>query len=359
MSDDEASEESSTTTTTTITTEDDLAKWVVYLVVIAVFAVTIPILSKVPRSRGKNLAYHGIFFVIALLACIFVPDEIQESLFSEGSVLMVGTLIPVYESVIAVCTIGESDDVEWLQFWVVNASFTYATEFMDIIADNVPFAADHWYQFEFFTTLWFLLPWTDGSTLLYDVVTEPFLSPVLTRIKKAMDGKIEMLLAVVNSGYMWILWSTFLTLPEEARRFVVIAVGTVYPIIASTVSIAAKTEEETFWLTYWSTFSVLFILMDYLETWVGSIRGFYSICLCATVYLFLPMFRGADVVFRRVLVPVTGQYENMLIRDTELVRRQMERNIPANLHRAVFGKAANVFLAEKMMKKEENVKKQD
>ena len=334
-------------------TEDEMARWVVYLVVIVVFAVMIPILSKIPRSRGKNIIYHAIFVVLAVVACVFLPDEIQESLFSEGSVLVVGTMIPIYESIVAVCTIGESDDREWLQFWIVNATFTYATEFMDIIADKVPFVAEHWYQLEFSITLWFLLPWTDGSTLLYDVFTEPILSPPLKKAKKMMDGKIQMLMAAVNSGYMWILWSTFMTLPEEARRFVVIAVGTVYPIICSTVSITTQGEEETFWLTYWSAFSILFIAMDYLETFVGSIRGFYSICLVATVYLFLPMFQGAEVVFRRVLVPLTGQYENMLLRDAELVRRQMEKSIPANMHKSVFSKAADVFLKDKKAVKKE------
>lgn len=190
----------------------------------------------------------------------------------------------------AVCTFGESDDLEWLQFWVVNATFTYATEFMDTIADKVPFVADHWYELEFFITLWFLLPWTDGSTLLYDTITQPYLAPVFKKGKVLMDGKVQIILGLVNSSYLWIIWMAFMTLPEEARRFVVVAVGTVYPMVASTASIATakpgvENHEETFWLTYWSCYSILFVAMDYLETFVGSIKGFYSIILCMTVYL--------------------------------------------------------------------------
>jgi hypothetical protein len=87
---------------------------------------------------------------------------------------------------------------------------------------------------------------------------------------------------------------------EPARRFVTVAVGTIYPIPASTVCIATNSNtlntssvssnrpvhtnhEETFWLTYWCCYSILFVMMDYLETFVGYIPGFYSICLCATV----------------------------------------------------------------------------
>lgn len=84
--------------------------------------------------------------------------------------------------------------------------------------------------------------------------------------------------------------------------------------------------------------------MDYLENFVGSIRGFYSLCLAATIYLFLPMFDGANVVFRRVLVPLSGQYENMLLHDAYLVRKGMEQSIPPEYHDKVFVKAANVFV---------------
>ena len=326
--------------------EQEVPKWAIYTVSIGVFALLIPILAKVKRTRGRNPFYHLIFLGAAIFSFFFVPESIQNVLFSQAGVLIAGSLVPIYESIVAVCTIGDSDDEAWLQFWIVNATFTYATEFMDSFRLSAPALAEHWHELEFFCTLWFLSPFTDGSTLIYDVFTEPFIAPVAISIKKSMDGKIEFLMAVVNSGYIWILWSTFMTSPEEARRFVVVAVGTIYPIVASTVSITTRSEDETFWLTYWSCFSLLFISMDYLENFVGSIPGFYSLCLVTTVYLFLPMFRGADVVFRRVLVPLSGQQENMLLRDAFLVKKEMEKKIPAHLHRGVMHKAADIFLLD-------------
>jgi hypothetical protein len=56
------------------------------------------------------------------------------------------------------------------------------------------------------------------------------------------------------------------------------------------------------------------------------------------------MFRGADAVFRNVLVPLTGQYENLLLRDTLMVRREMERNIHPKSVKAARERAAQVFL---------------
>lgn len=93
--------------------------------------------------------------------------------------------------------------------------------------------------------------------------------------------------------------------------------------------------------------------MDYLEELVGSIPGFYSLILVATVYLFLPMFQGANVVFRRVLVPLTGQYEAMLLRDTLLLKQEMEASIPTHLVDKVKTKAAQVLTETKEGKKQQ------
>jgi hypothetical protein len=59
------------------------------------------------------------------------------------------------------------------------------------------------------------------------------------------------------------------------------------------------------------------------------------------------MFRGAEAVFRNVLVPLTGQYENMLLRDTLMVRREMERTIPTKNIKNVRVRAAELFLNDK------------
>ncbi len=163
------------------------------------------------------------------------------------------------------------------------------------MAENYPSVAEHWYEGEFLILLWLLLPFTDGSTLMFNVVTEPLLAPIAKTIKKKAEGKMSIISIVVNAAYLWGMWFTFLVLDEEAKRFIVIAVGTIYPISASMVACTRTglskfvIKDDTFWLTYWICFSILFIMMDYLETFVGSIKGFYSICLCATIYLFLPL----------------------------------------------------------------------
>jgi hypothetical protein len=201
------------------------------------------------------------------------------------------------------------------------------------------------YEFEFFLIGWLMLPFTDGSGLAYDFITKPYIAPIAQKVKSKMESWLGIFLLVVNTSYLWLLWLTFLSLPEEARRFVTVGLGTVYPMAASTIAITtySSTREERFWLTYWACYTILFVAMDYLENFVGNIRGFYSLCAVATLYLWLPMFRGAEVIFRRVLVPLSGQHETLLMYDAYMLRLDLELSIP-EVHRGrVLAKAADIF----------------
>ena len=194
-----------------------------------------------------------------------------------------------------------------------------------------------------------MLPFTDGATLLHELITEPYVAPVARKIKDKVEGWIALILTIVNTSHLFFAWFLFMSFPEEQRRFFVVAIGTVYPLSASMISITTRDDgdDETFWLTYWSCFSLLFLAMDYLENFVGHIPGFYSVCLVATIYLFLPIFDGANVIFRRVLVPLSGQYENLCMLDAYKVRKSMEKSLPPTTRNKVCQKAAAIFAASK------------
>jgi len=327
-------------------------KILVYAGLILALAVSTPLLHRLKRSRGRNILWHVLFLVGAVAVLVLVPASIQDDIFSPGGVLVLGTLFPVYESVVAACSIGETDDKAWLQYWITSSTLSFSTEWMDSITEYLPSAGEHWYEFEFLFNLWLILPMTDGASLIYDVFTKPFLSPLCGKIQNKCEGWIGVFMTVVNTSYLWMVWFAFMSLPEEARRFVVVALGTVYPIAASVAAIASKEDEHSHaishWLTYWATFSLLFIAMDYAENFIGHIRGFYSLNALATLYLFLPMFNGADAVFRNVLVPLTGQYENMLMNDAFQVRRGMEKAIPMKERDRVLANTATIFLPDKV-----------
>jgi len=331
-------------------TSESIGHVAVVLVItsLSLFALT-KILKNVHRTKGKDWRYHICYILAAIGGVLCMPEYVEDVIFSPAGVLVIGTIIPIYESIRAVCSIEESDDREWLQYWLASGIFTYCTEWMDIVAEHYPVVSDHWYKFEFITLLWMLLPFTDGSALLYSTITEPYIVPLAESFKSKLEGNVAIFLLLINTGYLWMIWFVFMTLDEEAKRFIVVAAGTVYPVVATIVCMSknSKTHNITFWLTYWACFSVLFIMMDYLENFVGTIPGFYSLCLCITVYLFLPMFNGADVIFRNILVPLSGQQEQMYLRDVEIMRLEMLDVIPPNVQGKVFAKAAAVFVQKK------------
>lgn len=64
-------------------------------------------------------------------------------------------------------------------------------------------------------------------------------------------------------------------MPGDLKRFLVVATGTIFPLTASTIVVATEDEvEETFYLTNWSCFGILFLIMDWAEELLGSIPGF-------------------------------------------------------------------------------------
>jgi len=324
-------------------------KILVYVVGILTAALAAPLINRVKRTRGKNALWHFAFFVAAGASLLLLPDFVQDEIFSPGGVLLVGTLWPIHASIRAVCSVGEEDDTAWLQYWIASASLSFSTEFVDEIAARLPAAGEHWYEFEFFFNLWLMLPFTDGAALLYDKFTKPYLGPLAVKMKDKCEGWIALLVAAVNASHLWFLWFAFVSLPEEARRFVVVLLGTAYPVAASIAAVTTSTTklDDTVWLTYWCCFSLLFVIMDYVENFVGHVRGFYSLCAVASVYLFLPMFNGADVVFRTVLVPLSGQHENLLLHDAWILKQGMLARIPPDKQEAVNLKAAEIFLKNK------------
>ena len=327
---------------------------------------------KMPRTRGRapseftkrfgkagkvigTLFFISLYIVGAFVILLTMPEVVQDKLFSPAGVVVVGTVFPIVESIITVCTISAEDDKTWLQYWIAQASFSYATEFVDIIAENAPFVKEHWYEFEFFFMVWLFLPFTDGATLLYDTFTKPYLVPRILPLVEKCEGLLTTLvLSIINCSHLGFLWFTFVMMPGDLKRFVVVATGTLFPLMASIVCVATEDEvEETFWLTYWSCFGILFLVMDWAEELLGAIPGFYSLCLVATVYLMLPLFRGADEVFRNVLVPLAGQRDQLLVRDAHVLHKEMIRQVPAERIDSVRAATIAAFMSTATSKKQE------
>jgi len=315
-----------------------------YTIVVSALSVLLAIYSKdAPRTQGKNLTYHayviGVFVVSMLL-----PLEVKEVLFTPLNVLIVAEIYPIYESIRAVCTIEETDDSTWLMYWIAQGVVSFTTEWMNDVAG--------WNHFEFFFYIWLHLPFTDGATFIFDKITEPFLAPRIQPIVQKADNFIgKVVLASVNVTHLSIVWMIFVILPPTLKRIIWIMLATVYPMGSSIISVTTPDPaDDTFWLTYWSCFGCLYLIADFLEDYIGNFPGFYSLVILATVYLMLPMFRGAESIFRHILVPLAGLQEMLMKKDADNVKKAILREVPEDRRAALMKEIGKSFTNHKFEK---------
>jgi hypothetical protein len=90
------------------------------------------------------------------------------------------------------------------------------------------------------------------------------------------------------------------------------------------------------------------------ETWLGWIPGFYTLIILAEVYLMLPMFGGADKLFRKVLVPLFGLQEILMVRDAFLVKKHLVKDLTPERAAVVRKAIANFFTEDEQDKNQES-----
>lgn len=311
---------------------------------------------RIPRTRGRVILYHIIYGAVATVSILFLPKSVRLGLFSPLGCLIIGTAFPIYGSIRAVCTPGGEDDKSWLQYWIMMGIILYTTYWLDDMAKTNDAVRERWYEVEFAILLWLLLPYTDGAALVFDKITGPLLTPVIKPLSTKCGSSFNSAVSfVISASHLWVIWVFFVFLKPGLKRIVTVSVGTIYPLMASVVAVTTEVyDDDTFWLTYWSCYGCLYFLMDFLETWLGKIPGFYSVVLFASVYLMLPMFEGADKFFRKVLVPLAGLQEMLLLRDALAIKKVMMKSIPADRVEAVRSAVARSFAKDANDDKEEN-----
>mmetsp|Transcript_12466 Transcript_12466/g.15797 ORF Transcript_12466/g.15797 Transcript_12466/m.15797 type:complete len:342 (-) Transcript_12466:535-1560(-) len=293
------------------------------------------------RSEGKNIIAHVIYVAITV-ALFFLPLEAKDALFTPFSVVVVGTAYPIYESLRAVCTIDEADDTTWLTYWIAQGIVSFSTEWVDGLGENV---STHWNMFEFLFFLWLLLPFTDGAAFLFNFIFGPIIAPLIQPIVQKADGWINKIISMVtNATHLLFVWFAFALLPAALKRAIWIILATLYPMGSSIISVTTpEVADDTFWLTYWSCFGCLFIIIDFIENFIGSFPGFYTLAIFVTIYLMLPLFRGAEHVFRNILVPLAGLQELLVRKDADLVRKQALADLPPERRALVMKEIADSF----------------
>lgn len=306
-----------------------------FLSIISVVGIIMISSRAPPRTRGREFKYQAIFAAVTIICFLFLPRTVKEILFTPLSVVISGTVFPIYESLRAVCTIGTTDDTAWLTYWIAQGTVSFSTEWVDSgYSTSSDPSGDHhthtnWYLFEFLFYLWLMLPWTDGATLIFDFILAPLVGPFIQPLVNKADGILQkIIMAVTNATHLSVVWIAFVMLPPSLKRAIWVILGTVYPILSSIVVVTTVDGgDDTYWLTYWSCFGILFLILDFLDNFLGFIPGFYTLAIAATVYLMLPMFRGSETVFREILIPLAGMQEMLVRRDAEMLKKQVLANV--------------------------------
>jgi len=301
-------------------------------------------LRYVKPTRGVGpvgMISHVVFAVFAVLLCL-APEKLSDLLFCEAGYGMVAVVFPVLESVRAAAS-AESwskqegalrDDTRWLTYWIAAGAIWLSTEWLDSFREAFPNFGEFYWQSAVIFLMWLQLPFTDGATLLYDKVTKRIAVPLLAPyVGKFNDGSILGYLAKiigvsVSLGHISFLYFLFIILPSSVERFVVVVIGTAYPLAASIVAVTTDAAlDDTQWLIYWSCFGMMYLGMLITEDILNWVPGFHSLALSAVCYLMLPVFNGAEQIFRGVLVPLFGLKATLLKRDARVLAQTATRGL--------------------------------
>ena len=220
-------------------------------------------LHHVPPTRGRWMSAHAVFASAMVAILLLTPAAYQDMLFSEAGVAVVTLLYPLLESVRAVATLTTDDDTRWLQYWISAGLYLLSTEWLDSVRNQSEVVADYWFTGAFFFHLWLQLPFTDGSTLLYDSFIKRFIVPLIRPFAASVSSDswiTSIYTQAINCSHLYGCYMFFIMLPGVLKRFLFIVVGTAYPLVASITAVTTEDDsnDDTQWLLYWCVFLILF-----------------------------------------------------------------------------------------------------
>ena len=81
------------------------------------------------------------------------------------------------------------------------------------------------------------------------------------------------------------------------------------------------------------------VLTEDILAWIP---GFYALAVTSAIYLMLPMFSGADQVFRKFLVPLFGLEKEVAKADVGRIVAQMSRKVPQSQQDALRSELSSI-----------------
>ncbi|KAH0474855.1 MAG: uncharacterized protein KVP18_003821 [Porospora cf. gigantea A] len=98
---------------------------------------------------------------------------------------------------------------------------------------------------------------------------------------------------------------------DKASQLITNLVGFCYPAWQSVKAIESG-KDHSQWLTYWVVFAFISSCEIFVEFILHWVPFYYIIKSVFLLWLFLPTFSGATVVYRKILRPVFVRYESVV-----------------------------------------------
>ncbi|KOS18040.1 Protein yop-1 [Escovopsis weberi] len=141
-----------------------------------------------------------------------------------------------------------------------------------------------------------------AQNIIADIDRELSKYPALNNLEKQLG--FPKVYAVVGAGALYF----FLIILNIGGQLLTNIAGFVIPGYYSVGALFSKgKEDDTQWLTYWVVFA-FFTVIESLISIVFWLPFYYVFKFIFLLWLSLPMFRGADVLFRNFLAPTLGRY---------------------------------------------------
>ena len=140
-------------------------------------------LSKIPQLRSLEQATGVKKTYVVLGTSTLVVFFLFFNIFAQFITNLIGFVFPAYASFKAINSKSADDDKQWLTYWTVFAAFNILETFVDLIIYWFPF----FYLFKSIFFLWLYLPQTQGATLVFNSVINPY----LLKNESKIDAKVE------------------------------------------------------------------------------------------------------------------------------------------------------------------------
>ena len=142
--------------------------------------------------------------------------------------------------------------------------------------------------------------------------------------------KIENMTRIKNS-YLVIALGTIFSLMVLLNLWACLLtdlLGFMYPAYASFKAIESKrTDDDVQWLTYWVVFGLFKVIEFFTDLLLHYIPFYYAFKAVAILYLVLPTFNGATVLYKSFLRPWLVVNESQIDKEIEKIKKSVLNSV--------------------------------